>query len=648
MSNSELDSVGYRAFGGVDEDLIAPTIIDGAKLKQPVEHIRNDIVGKYHKFEGPYGPKPCIYADWTASGRALKQVENFVAAEVLPFYGNTHTTTSITGNQSTCYRHEARQIIAEATNAKITGKAALDVVIFVGSGTTNAVTKLVHSLDLHIPDGNSVDRPVVFTSCYEHHSNLLPWRESVAEVVTIGYSAATGVCLNDLNEKLQIYSSRSVKIGAFSAASNITGVLTDVDAVAIAMHKAGGVVVFDYASAAPYVKMDMNPVMLGSDAPYAYKDAIFFSGHKFVGGPGCPGVLIAKKRLLMPSSIKPTEPGGGTVFFVTEQHHRYLSNRTEREEGGTPNITGDIRLGLVLHLKQCTGVSWIEQEEKKISLFVEKRLIRHPKIVLLGRGTDAEEGQVKGPSLPIFSFLIRAGARFFHHNFVCALLNDLFGIQSRGGCACAGPFGLSLLGISNVDIASIESALLDKHEILRPGFSRISFPYWMTDAEIDYILSAVEFVADYGHLFIPHYRYNPKTSEWAHTTRLTRFPERKWLSNFKLNSGSYTTSLVDNKSEDANASDSVEPLLSSALEVLKNSWNVTREEDLYQQVNQAVAMELEKAKKIFEKKKFGSAIAIDADLVAFEGIRWFFLSADILTTTWENAPELTVPVPIGS
>lgn len=253
--NPDGDNVGYRAFGGIDDEDIMAVVENGVKQKQPVVDIRNDIVGSFQRFDGPYGAKPMVYADWTASGRSLKQVENYISNEVLPFYGNTHTTTSVTGNQSTCFRHESRQIIAEATNAKVTGKAALDVVIFVGSGTTNAVTKLVHSLDLHLPLANPADRPVVFTSCYEHHSNLLPWRESVADVVTIAYSARTGVCLQDLAVKLQQFSARSVKIGAFSAASNVSGVLTDVDAVSIAMHKAGGIAVFDYATAAPYVKV---------------------------------------------------------------------------------------------------------------------------------------------------------------------------------------------------------------------------------------------------------------------------------------------------------------------------------------------------------------------------------------------------------
>lgn len=383
--------------------------------------------------------------------------------------------------------------------------------------------------------------------------------------------------------------------------------------------------------------MDMNPVVLGEDSAYAYKDAIFFSGHKFVGGPGSPGVLVAKKRLMQPSTSTPVEPGGGTVFFVTDEHHRYLSNRMEREEGGTPNIVGDIRLGLLMHLKQCTGSTWIEQEERKLSVYVQSRLQSHPRVVLLGRGRGAD-GEVDGRShLPVFSFLIRAGARFFHYNFVCALLNDLFGVQARGGCACAGPFGLSILGMSTPDVAAIEDALLDKHEVLRPGFSRVSFPYWLTAASVDYILSSIEFVADHGHMFIPSYRYNPKTGEWAHTTRLTKFPERKWLSNFKLTQGAYSVAAGQDKQTESHSTSSC------AEEALTQTWSVNSEEELYKLINASVSSELEKAKKLFEKKKFGTSVAVDNELVAFERIRWFFLSSDISSSTWDGSMDSQPP-----
>eukprot|EP01035_Chromulina_nebulosa_P021953 gene21953-28423_t len=259
--------------------------------------------------------------------------------------------------------HESRQIISESVNAKVTGKAALDVVLFTGSGTTSAVNKLVQLLDLneYIPQelDENIYRPVVFISSYEHHSNILPFRESIAEVITIAYNNSSGVDLIDLQYKLSLYKERKIIIGAFSAASNITGVLTDVNSVSILIHKAGGLVFFDYATAAPYVKIDMNPVLSGSDSNYVYKDGIYFSGHKFIGGPGSPGVLILKKNILPSRDEAPTRPGGGTVFYVTDSYHRYLSNREEREEGGTPDIIGDIRLGLALHTKQQIGQSSI-------------------------------------------------------------------------------------------------------------------------------------------------------------------------------------------------------------------------------------------------------------------------------------------------
>ena len=304
-----------------------------------------------------------MYVDWTASGKSVSKVESYIAENVIPLYGNTHTTTSITGHQSTCFRHEARQIVAEAANAKVTGRAAEDVVIFTGNGTTAAVSKLIIALGLHIPlppgYDEEIHRPIVLTSNYEHHSNLVSWRESAADVVTVQYSPVTGVCLEDLSRLLQLYASRKVKIGAFSAASNVTGILTATNAVSVMMHRAGGLAFYDYATAAPYVKIDMNPVCLGDDAPYVYKDAIYFSGHKFIGGPGTPGVLIVKRFVLPARNSLPTVPGGGTVFYVTDEHHRYLDNREEREEGGTPNILGDVKLGLVVAMKQSFGESWM-------------------------------------------------------------------------------------------------------------------------------------------------------------------------------------------------------------------------------------------------------------------------------------------------
>ena len=505
--------------------------------EERARHIRENIVGAYERFASPYGDKPIVYMDWVASGRMLRSVEQQMERDVLPLYGNIHTKTSVTTHQSTCYRQEARQIVGEAVNAKISGKSAEDVVLFTGNGTTNAISKLIQSLGLHMMshdaysgDDNSKYKPVVFTSSYEHHSNLLPWREVFADIVTIKYSFETGVCIDSLKDALQTHKDRVIKIGTFSAASNVTGILTAVDAISAAMHRAGGIALFDYATAAPYVKMDMNPITYDEDAPYVYKDAIFFSGHKFVGGPGCPGVLAVKKKLLPSAQECPTVPGGGTVFYVTEDHHRYLYKKEEREEGGTPNILGDIKLGVVLHVKRQLGAAWIEEKEMEISAYARDRLRSNAAVVLLGRDGD------KGNHLPIFSFLIRKGSRnrFLHFNFVCALLNDLFGVQSRGGCSCAGPYSQFLLGIDSSSNELLERALLDKHEMLRPGYTRVSLPYWLSRAEIDYVVDAILFVAQSGAHYLPKYTFNPATGLWAHRSLLTHFPSRKWISSFDV------------------------------------------------------------------------------------------------------------------
>lgn len=489
-----------------------------------VQYIAQNVIGSKSLFDSPFGMKAVTYADFTASGKSLRCIEEYIQQEVMPLYGNTHTTTSITGLQTTCFRHEARQIIAQAVNAKITGRGAEDCVLFTGQGSTSAANKMVTALGLHLPlaTNDPEQRPVVFVGPFEHHSNLLPWRESVAEVVAIPENDAGHIDLQVLTEKLKQYSNRPLKIGAFSAASNLTGILVDADTVSAILHQHGALAVWDYATCAPYVDIDMNPVVTGDLRPFVYKDAVFISGHKFVGGPGSPGVLVVKKRLL--GNAVPTTVGGGTVFFVTEQDHRYLSNREEREEGGTPDILGSIRLGLAFELKQRIGASKIMAIEAQHVARVRAALGGNKNVVLLGRDDVAQ--------LPIFSFLVRFGDRFLHYNFVCALLNDLFGIQTRGGCQCAGPYATRLLGLKKADILAFENALIEKKEMLRPGFSRVSFPYFMDDAHVDYILQAIQFVAEDGWKFLPQYKFNHKSGAWKHTTRFTKFPNRKWLSHF--------------------------------------------------------------------------------------------------------------------
>lgn len=503
------------------------------QCNQMVQCVAQNLIGRQQLFDTPFGDRALCYADFTASGKSLQSIESYMHTHVLPLYGNTHTTTSITGLQTTCFRHEARQIIAQAVNAKITGRGAEDSVLFTGQGSTSAVTKLVTALGLHVPlppSASPSQCPVVFVGPFEHHSNLLPWRESSAQVVVIPENDKGQVNISALVAKLEQYATRPLKIGAFSAASNLTGVLTDVDLVTVTLHMHGALAFWDYATCAPYINIDMNPVVAGEAMrPFVYKDAVYFSGHKFVGGPGSPGVLVVKKRLL--GNAVPTTPGGGTVFFVTEQDHRYLSNREEREEGGTPDILGSIRLGLAFEIKQRIGTKHIMELERQHVARVRDALRSNEKIVLLGRHEPGREVD----QLPVFSFLVRWGNRFLHYNFVCALLNDLFGIQTRGGCQCVGPYATRLLGLEKQDVLALERALIEKKEMLRPGFSRMSIPYFMEDAEVDYILKAIHFVAEEGWKFLPQYKFNHKSGAWKHTTRFTKFPNRKWLSHFTIN-----------------------------------------------------------------------------------------------------------------
>mmetsp|Transcript_16178 Transcript_16178/g.24424 ORF Transcript_16178/g.24424 Transcript_16178/m.24424 type:complete len:1204 (-) Transcript_16178:222-3833(-) len=520
---------------------------------------------------------PLIYCDQTASNRPVKSIEDYMQKVCLPLYGNTHTNTSITGSQSTAFVAEARQLVAEGTNAKITGKASLDVVLFAGNGATSAVELLIDCMGLkHASQEDESKRPVVFVGPYEHHSNLLPWRESGCEIVMVPECPKT--CTVDVKAlegflKESQYSNR-LKMGTFSAASNVTGKVSDVDELASILHMHGALAFFDYATGAPYLSMNMNPPPSKTYPQVcSSKDAIFLSPHKMLGGIGTPGVLIVKKNLVNQEN-PPGRSGGGTVFYVTNTHHRFLSNRIERYEGGTPNITGILRTGLTFLFKRQVetryralqskeqeielngnGSTLEEMEYSTFTLVIKALKNRAPNLVLLG---DCSKNT---PHLPIFSFLIRCGKRFLHYNYVCAILNDIFGIQSRGGCQCSGPYSQRLLGLTNsydgkVDEPNetnkqIELALMnfkERAELLRPGFTRISLPFkGLRDEEVEYVIDALEWVAKNGWILMCQYRCNHRTGEWRHYLRQGKplgRTERKWLSHYdwmKIPSLSSTT-----------------------------------------------------------------------------------------------------------
>ncbi|KAG7395907.1 hypothetical protein PHYBOEH_003032 [Phytophthora boehmeriae] len=507
---------------------------------QLLRSIAEDMIGRNVPFESPFGTKAQCYADYTASGKSLETIEQFMRTKVMPTYGNTHTTTSVTGLQTTAFREEARQIIARAVNAR----PSQDVVLFAGQGCTSAIDKFITALGINTAKRFrfTSKRPVVFTGPFAHHSNLLPWRESLAaDIVEIPEASSGGLDLKELERQLKSYSSRKVKIGSFTAAANLTGLLADVDKVSRLLHRYGALACWDYATCAPYVDIDMNP-----KDKMAYKDAIFFSGHKFVGGPGSPGVLVVKKKLL--TNEVPTMPGGGTVLFVTEKAHSYLKDPVEREEGGTPDILGSIRLGLAFSLKQRVGTKKIMAQEHRRVKRVRESLGENKHIILLGRHSDDVD------QLPIFSMLVRYGDRFLHHNFICALLNDLFGIQIRGGCQCAGPYGARLLGVNREDTIALGNAVTEKDEVIKPGVLRMSFPYFSDDAEIEYILDAVHFVADHGWKFLPQYDFDMHTAVWRHTS----------ISGSDIPAKSCLSELQFYSNDSNNSSQAVEPIRSIA------------------------------------------------------------------------------------
>ena len=385
-----------------------------------IERIRNAVIGDDAVLDGPFGPRRMVYADATASGRSLTFVEDFIRDRVLPMYANTHTEASATGRATTAMREEARAVIHRAVNG-----GDDDVVIFCGSGATGAIDKLIRMLEL---DGG--ERPVVFIGPYEHHSNELPWRESIADVVTIREDDAGRVDLEHLEHELRRHADRRVKIGSFSAASNVTGIVTDVDRVAITLHRYGAKSCWDYAAAGPYLPIDMNAAPDIANGPLAYKDAVFVSPHKFIGGPGTPGVLVAK-RWMMRNRV-PSVPGGGTILFVSPTGHSYHPDPAIREEGGTPAIVESIRAGLAFALKEAVGSEEIRRREHDFARRALRSWARNPDIEILGN-PELER-------LAIVSLGLRHPGGHLHANFVVAVLSDLFGIQARSGCFCAGPY----------------------------------------------------------------------------------------------------------------------------------------------------------------------------------------------------------------
>lgn len=530
-----------------------------------LDYISNSVIGNKKVFSSPFGPRKVTYCDYIASGRSLSFIEDYIKNEVLPQYGSTHTTSSVTALQTTLYRHESRDIIRNATQA-----GEHDRVLFIGSGATGAMQKLLHGLNITKP-------PVVFVDPFTHHSSLLPWREIGSKIIRIRETSEGSVDMEHLEKSLQEHQNLGhLLIGCFTAASNVTGIINDDVAITILLHKYGSLAFWDYATAAPYTKISVNPIVENDVDRLAHKDAIFFSLHKFIGGVQTPGILIAKNHLF--KNQIPQECGGGTVFFVSRESHRYLQDVETREEGGTPAIVEAIRGGMVMQLKMSIKPETIMLRNKALSLKISDFVKTVPELIPLGNIDFGER-------LPILSFMIqhKESGRLLHHNFVAALLNDLFGIQARGGCACAGPYAQDLMGLDEklaqeYEALLVEDTRLDRThlrrraqensdvEVLRPGFVRLNLPYTASNDDVDFILNSLAIVSTEGWKLLPQYNFNPETGEWKHFTNLV-FKERQWLQNISYQSGKFSYVEKDMCSEAPNSKECItiaEKILSEA------------------------------------------------------------------------------------
>lgn len=448
------------------------------------------IIGKGAMVDGPLGPQLMLYADYAASGRAHRLVEDFVLEHVLPVYANPHTQASHCGRAINALRRAAR-----AEVARFCGAGEGDAVIFAGSGATTGINKLVRLFGADQRD-SAGQRALVLLGPYEHHSNVLPWRESGAEVIELPEDAAGGPDRAALAQALAAAQGRRI-IAAFSAGSNVTGALTDIPAVSRIVQAAGGKVIWDHAGAAPYAPVDMHP------AGDVHVDALVFSPHKLPGGPASSGVLVVRRDAVVLD--KPSAPGGGTVSFVSPQGHDYLADLAAREEAGTPNVIGDIRSALAVIIRTAMAGAGLDARAAGMCSAALARWRAHPRIEVLGRAQETQ--------LPIVSFRLRdAAGGLVHHQLVTRILSDCFGVQARGGCACAGPYVHRLLGLDEAASSAIHAALRAGQELEKPGFVRVNFSGLMSDAEATRLIAAVEQVADEAGRLSRHFVADPASA----------------------------------------------------------------------------------------------------------------------------------------
>lgn len=475
------------------------------QLEHYFQQFRKNIIGIDQEFETPFGKKKIIYTDWTASGRLYRPIEEKLMNEFGPFVANTHTETTISGTAMTMAYHEAKHIIKHHVNANDN-----DVLINTGTGMTGVVNKFQRILGLKIPENLKEFislpqelKPIVFISHMEHHSNQTSWIETIADVVIIPATEDGLFCLNEFKTLLEKYKDRSFKIASITSCSNVTGIRTPYHEVAKIMHQNNGVCFVDFACSGPYVDIDMHP------DEESYLDAIFFSPHKFLGGPGTSGVLVFNKNLY--NNNVPDCPGGGTVSWTNPWgEHKYIDNIEDREDGGTPGFLQVIKTALAIQLKEQMGVKNILDREHEIVDYIFSELNNIDNIHIL-----ANQHQER---LGVISFYIDG----LHFNLGVKLLNDKFGIQTRGGCSCAGTYGHYLLHVDKETSDDLVCMITSGDLIKKPGWIRMSIHPTTTSEEIKMVCDSIKALAVNHEEWANEYQYDSITNEFAHKKALNQ------------------------------------------------------------------------------------------------------------------------------
>ena len=478
---------------------------------------RENIIGRTQTFESPYGKQRILYADWIASGRMYQEIEDKLKEEVFPFVANTHTETSTTGATMSLGFNSALEIIK-----KHVGANSNDIIISAGAGMTMLVSKFQRILGLKIHEKfqglvKIENRPVVFVTHMEHHSNQTSWLETIAEVKLIPHYSSGEIDLNSFKELLVKYTDRDLKIAAVTSCSNVTGVFTPYYEIAEIMHEIEGFCFVDFACSAPYIDIDMHP-----PNPKQKLDAIYFSPHKFLGGPGSTGILVFNKNLY--KNKIPDSPGGGTVNWTNPWgEHKYVDDIEAREDGGTPAFLQTIRTALAIQLKDKMGVKNIIAREHELHNIIWDKFKSIDNLHVLANNFSDRLG--------IYSFYIEK----LHFNLAVQLLNDRYGIQVRGGCSCAGTYGHILLDVDKNYSNNITNHIDQGDLSLKPGWVRMSIHPTMTDKEVHYIMEAIKKVAENHSKWSQDYNYNKLTNEFTHKEKkFSQYNSERAKSWFKI------------------------------------------------------------------------------------------------------------------